>query len=352
MIDELTAACRSLYDAEPAIQALYQYLGVVRDDNFLTLHRSFSDLEPGRMYDEWAKVNEIATNDPLEDPQRIQLIREGLATKSRERGSELSAEDVDARILELKLAAYSKREAASNLSSEKWPAVQADTQYRRYRVVHSIWSIFGMQEFAERFRRVDQGEGHERRIRGFEFERDNAAVAFHLVCGQLLNEGRLGDPTHASYVTGAEWRDKDARRMGEIDLLLYSNVDAARTVIAIVELKSNFFEIHSGLEQHRKKLTGHLSIVDHEGNYYRLSTTASEVPVFLATMIPENRFLLGAEISIITLLSEHIYNAPKNSSSSKHKLDLNDDECVSRYITFMRTSLDLGPSPAKAIRDV
>ena len=230
--------------------------------------------------------------------------------------------------------------------------MQADTQYRRYRTVHSVWSTFGLHGYVDRFRKVDQGEGHDRRIRGSEFERDHAPIAFDHVCLQLVKEGRLRDATDASFVTGAEWRDKDDRRVGEIDLLVYRAAEPTRNVIAIVELKSNFFEIHSGLEQHRKKLERKLSIVDRAGHYYALNMPASEVPVFLATMVPENRFLLGVEISVVTLLSEHIYYAPKSISASKHSFDLDDDETVSRYIQFMRKHLELGPSPAKAIRDV
>ena len=136
--------------------------------------------------------------------------------------------------------------------------------------------------------------------RGALLER-RAQVMFELVkerLAPLLSSGEI------HYICNCQWISAEGKSVGELDLVV---LQAAR-VVAVVEVKSNCWELSVAFGQHSTKLMdASMRIVTPQGRDLLVERVGRLPEIFVVTIIPEHEYRLGAPPDVIQQLSEFLY---------------------------------------------
>ena len=157
----------------------------------------------------------------------------------------------------------------------------------------------------------------------------------------LEQEGRPQHwhPEGFAAVAGAEWRDVRGKLIGEVDLAIThppadKHCGGAPEVVAIVEMKAAVFEIAAAAAQHTDHIVAaiesnlaFLVAADDGGTQPALPlrsdagghgggglTRVGGVAVFVATLVPPQPYLLGADPLIVRAVGEALFGRRKDPS--------------------------------------
>ena len=221
------------------------------------------------------------------------------------------------------------REEALRLTLE----LENDQEYQDYLFVEGVWERYGYKEMGEEWGKMNRGLGERRWEGGRGFEDLNLGLLCEMVClSEGWGEGR-GEGGEEFYgVGGALWEDSRGKHFGEIDLVVIRrfpshspSVECEEEIAAILEMKTNCFEVGCGFEQQQRHLA--LLLADKENNVNNINNkknkknNASSPPttlsifhpqtkhkltinpkrkpkLYLATVIPANGYKIGAPASL------------------------------------------------------
>jgi hypothetical protein len=300
-------------------------------------------LDPGQLYQQWLSHSSFATTSRF-TPELLDQIRDGMKRKNPNR----SASDIEQTLQRIVASDAAERTKRLEQADELWPHVLADQQYQTWLRAKQAFDMCGAAALEAEYKRIDQNVGHGRRHRGSAFE-ELAHAAFlllqprfqHVALSNVLqpNTEQHANASHSivadrqqasiSYVTGAKWIDATGGPVGELDLVLLCGT----TVVALVEFKSNCYELAAAERQHMHKMLGRHCIECADGTRLELRHRPE---FFVATLIPGHEYLLGAEARIIAALTEAFFS---------EELDIDDTAAMQALMLRIREQLSLASSP-------
>lgn len=170
--------------------------------------------------------------------------------------------------------------------------------------IRKLWELGG-QSLWDEYERLDRAQGDDRRTHGGTFESTDARLAATLAIHSMRQMGGDCRDGELKLLRGCEWRDAKQRLHGEVDVVIL----AKPGVIAMVEMKTGWFELPVALLlQHTSKcsqaLRGELRL--HWGS--EVLPLKEPPPLFVATLIPPNPFVIGLDPELLRLLCKALFS--------------------------------------------
>jgi hypothetical protein len=304
LLRQLNQKCYEKFCHNKDVQLMYNLMGLSENAQFIELLRRFSEVNAGRLHQLYLKTDAIAQSQLT--VEKLQEIEDGIRKKLCLQDSQDL--EVQKKLQQVILKHQERMNKAITEAKELLLRLQNDSQYQRYQKIHQVWQEEEFSLMEEEWEMTNRSLGDSRHRLGCGFEDSNFDLLFSMVC---LQEG-FENSSLISYIPlrGGIWRDREKQKLGEIDLIVIkmrknenlsfdksnpSQSFYSSEVAALVELKTNCFELGCGYLQHMRFYTRNdIHVFDSTTHTEITFNSQSPPPLYLVTLIPKNTYKISA----------------------------------------------------------
>jgi hypothetical protein len=177
--------------------------------------------------------------------------------------------------------------------------MQIDQKYKDWLEVNNIFMKLDMFSIINQFNRTLKHRLIAKSKQGDTFENEKSGMFFENIINDLICKDKTLFRENFRFVQSSKWNYRDKRikkaHSGEFDIVVFY----LDQIIAIGEMKFNYFDVSYGLTQHSNSAAG-MEYLFINGKRYPINF--SEIHVYVGTTI--NIYILGAASKIKSMLND------------------------------------------------
>ena len=302
--------------------------------NFRLMIKSFEQIEPGKIYKSILKIEQELDPDKIFNENKRNLTRENILKKNKD----LKPNELNEKVENVYKSIVKKCESKKETLLQLRKSLLTDKQYSNYKYISSLWNDCKCNEMAKEYITLEKQIGYDRCSRGNSFE-DRSALVFEII-KKLLPDPILNNYYQFSFVQSALWK-VGKHQVGEIDMTIMGKHKLSKDihVVAIVEMKSNFYSIASAwCTQHSVKISDLKSHTIQLPNNDVISLEFKP-EFYVVTLIPYHRYLIGADKSILDKMKDRLL-----------KNEITDEKELTEIMNEIRTDLKINSFASTSFR--
>ena len=344
---------RSKYPTDSNIRELLSVLGYGKcgcdlDSNhencippkysFHNMMKKVGNIPSGKLYQKYQRLDSTPSTEDKFSPELQKKIRSGMIEKYKKKGIPFSEDEINLKMDELYQQNDKRYNERKQEASQIYEKLQKDKVYLYYSKVQELWSNTNCKEMEKEYHDLDKQVGYDRCSRGISFE-ERSNIVFNIILN-IIPKNIKEKYKDYSFVQSAMWICK-GKPVGELDLVIsgISKETNENCIIALVEMKANFYCLASAwCRQHSTKLDDreNHTILFPDGSSYQLHSLPE---FYVATLIPTQNYLIGAEKSILDSLIDTM-NSPDI---------LQDKEALQKVLVSLHEENQLTLSPPEVL---
>jgi hypothetical protein len=316
ILNEISDQTKILYQNNEDVRELYKLLDINEHVNFIIVINKFNEVKPGRVYQ---KI-EVYSKKSIYYPFSVEQSESAIVNKKAKFDfAEINYENYDWENFLDEIEVKRKERCQENVEKTKVEKknLETDEEYLKYKRVNFLWNKYKFDKFMDQYNDIDYGIGKDRRTRGKLFEETHGDKSYLYIKNFFLNKYPNFEEEKFSVYYNCFWVN-DNKNVGEMDLAIMYDDEP----IAVGEQKSNYFDLVAGYHQHQSKIDLECKIkIPNKGIY----SIKKDLDIFIVTLIPNHKNLLGTESKLIKLMGESLSDLGEYSQS-KSILDYQIDD--------------------------